>query len=320
MTGKNTPERTLAALDERIYRWLFALIFVSLSAYIVAALWLGWRDLQAGLLAIGLGGLASALILTLMNFSLRFLRWRMYFRVLQRPLPWRLNLRIYLAGLAFTATPGKAGEMMRSLYLRRHGVPVSESIAAFLADRLSDLLAVLLLASLAAWSDPGLRPLMLGLSLALILALGFLLSKRFMAWLQARSEASATQQGWRKGVAAALYAISHCQHLFSIGVLLPALALALLAWCCEACILFLAVHWVGAQIGLLSALSIYAVAKLIGALSFIPGGVGSTEISMLGLLLVAGVPEAEAVICTLFLRLSTFWVALLLGAAMLPRR
>jgi uncharacterized protein (TIRG00374 family) len=255
-----------------------------------------------------------------MNFSLRFLRWRMYFRVLQRPLPWRLNLRIYLAGLAFTATPGKAGEMMRSLYLRRHGVPVSESIAAFLADRLSDLLAVLLLASLAAWSDPGLRPLMLGLSLALILVLGFLLSRSAMAWLQARSEASAAQQGWRKGVAAALYAISHCQRLFSIGVLLPALALALLAWCCEAYILFLAVHWVGAQIDLLSALSIYAVAKLIGALSFIPGGVGSTEISMLGLLLVAGVPEAEAVICTLFLRLSTFWVALLLGAAMLPRR
>jgi hypothetical protein len=59
--------------------------------------------------------------------------------------PWRPGLRIYLSGFALTTTPGKAGEMFRALLLRRLGVSVPTAFAAFISERLSDLIAVLLL-------------------------------------------------------------------------------------------------------------------------------------------------------------------------------
>ena len=54
----------------------------------------------------------------------------------------------YLSGFAFTVSPAKAGEAVRSLYLRSYGVTYSQSIAALFVERLQDLLAMVLLASL----------------------------------------------------------------------------------------------------------------------------------------------------------------------------
>jgi glycosyltransferase 2 family protein len=54
-------------------------------------------------------------------------------------------------------------------------------------------------------------------------------------------------------------------------------------------------------------------------LSFLPGGLGGAEVTMVGLLLLNGMNEAQAVACTLFVRLATLWFAVILGLLALPR-
>ena len=54
----------------------------------------------------------------------------------------------FLASFAFTATPGKAGEAVKSVLLRgRYGVPLADGMGVLLVERLGDLLAVLVLAA-----------------------------------------------------------------------------------------------------------------------------------------------------------------------------
>jgi uncharacterized protein (TIRG00374 family) len=69
----------------------------------------------------------------------------------------------------------------------------------------------------------------------------------------------------------------------------------------------------GLDVSLPFAFSVYSLSTLAGAISFIPGGLGSSEVVMLGLLTWTGIPEAEAVAATIIIRLATLWFAVALG-------
>jgi uncharacterized protein (TIRG00374 family) len=57
---------------------------------------------------------------------------------------------------------------------------------------------------------------------------------------------------------------------------------------------------------------------LVGAISFLPGGLGGTEATMIALLVAHGLPLPESVAATLVVRLATLWFAIVLGLAALP--
>jgi uncharacterized protein (TIRG00374 family) len=63
----------------------------------------------------------------------------------------------------------------------------------------------------------------------------------------------------------------------------------------------------------MTAVGIYAVAVLVGGLSFLPGGVGSTEAVMTTLLATHGYSVSQALLITLTCRLVTLWLAVGLG-------
>ena len=52
----------------------------------------------------------------------------------------------------------------------------------------------------------------------------------------------------------------------------------------------------------------------------IPGGLGSVEVTLIGLLVLNGVDEVTAITCAILLRVATFWLHILLGIAAMPKR
>ena len=82
--------------------------------------------------------------LSLLNYALRIQRWRLYLQHLGHRLAWRFCALSYMAGFAFTLSPGKVGEMVRARYYTQ--VPLNDITAAFSAERLMDLIAIMLLA------------------------------------------------------------------------------------------------------------------------------------------------------------------------------
>jgi len=75
-------------------------------------------------------------------------RWQFYLHWLGYPLPLKAGARIYAAGLALIAAPGRSGEALRGLWLqRRHDFPLTVGVGITLAERLADLASALLVLS-----------------------------------------------------------------------------------------------------------------------------------------------------------------------------
>ncbi len=57
----------------------------------------------------------ALIALAFASLLVRFYRWQFYLSELGYKVPLGLNLAYYIGGFAFTLTPGKAGELVRSL-------------------------------------------------------------------------------------------------------------------------------------------------------------------------------------------------------------
>jgi uncharacterized protein (TIRG00374 family) len=75
----------------------------------------------------------------------------------------------------------------------------------------------------------------------------------------------------------------------------------------------------GADISMGMAVGIYATGILAGALSFLPGGIGSAEFVMITLLQLAGVDLASASVATLVCRVAAMWYSIVLGIVIVLR-
>ena len=82
----------------------------------------------------------QAASLCLLNYGLRGLRWRFWMAQHGRHFGLWQGLRLYLAGYAFTPTPGNVGEAVRGLMLAHQPLGARQSLAIFGAERLADLL------------------------------------------------------------------------------------------------------------------------------------------------------------------------------------
>nr|WP_276583428.1 lysylphosphatidylglycerol synthase transmembrane domain-containing protein [Pseudomonas sp. RIT-PI-S] len=292
-------------------------VVASAVAYLVFSLWAGWQPVSHAVLAVGVGGTVLALGMSLLNYGLRFLRWQTYLRLMEQPVPWRPSLAIYLAGFALTTTPGKAGEALRGVLLKSHGVPWAKSFAAFFSERLSDLCAVVLLTLFGLSLYPQAQPLIfLGLGLVaaglLVLSQASLL-RAVQGWLTRRPGALA------RLLRAPVQVVLEAQRCHRPAVLAGTTCLSVLAWSAEAVAFHWILLWMGADVPLAFAMFVYALAMLAGAISFMPGGLGGTEAVMVGLLVWKGMPGADAVAATVLIRLATLWFAVGLGAFMLMR-
>jgi uncharacterized protein (TIRG00374 family) len=187
------------------------------------------------------------------------------------------------------------------------------------AERLTDVLAMLVLASLglavtgpAGWS---------ALLLVLVVCVAFIAvvqSRRLSLWLL-RWGVRLPLVGRLAASFTAFYESSY--RLLRPIPLLVALGLALVAWFGECVTFFVVVLGLGTAATpglLLQTTFVYAGASLLGALSFLPGGLGATEGGMaVALVTMLGLSNEDAAAATLLTRFCTLWFAVFLGLAAL---
>lgn len=299
----------------RAVLWSVALAAVG---YLALSLWAGWREVVAAVVQVGPAVIAGLLVLSLVNYLARFVRWAHYLDLLDAPVPWRVNLHVYFAGFALTTSPGKLGETLRSVLLKPHGVPAAASLAAFFAERASDLLAILVLAAIGLWAYPPARPVV-GLALAAVL--GALLLVQWTAAIAAIDRWAAARPGRGAALLVRLCEIVlHFRRCFTLPAMAGGLLIGVVAWLAEGVGFWWLLEALGYPLAPTTAIFIYAFAMLVGGLSFLPGGLGGSEAVMIGLLVLNGLPESVAVTATLICRLATLWFAVGLGAIFLARQ
>ncbi|WP_309682629.1 lysylphosphatidylglycerol synthase transmembrane domain-containing protein [Polaromonas sp.] len=245
----------------------------------------------------------QAAALCLLNYGLRGLRWRLWMAHYGRHFGPLQGLRLYLAGYAFTPTPGNLGEAVRGLMLARQPLGTVQSLAIFGAERLADLLCLLLLCLPAVWW--GLThdavQLVPGLLLGLLALGGLVLAIALGALLRYRA-ALITRLAW----------LREAWHCLALRPLLW-FALTLAAWAAQGLAVWLICRDFGVPMALQTATGFYAVAMVAGALSALPAGLGGTEAVLAGLLVAHSATPAQALTITVLVRLLTLWLAVSLG-------
>lgn len=258
--------------------------------------------------------------LTLWNYTWRFVKWRRYLRALAVPSAGiRLDLLVYLCGYALTITPGKVGEMIRTVYLRRLcGAPPNRTSAAIIAERITDGAAMLVLALVGLFEFRYGRPF-LGLAVAALVA-GILLIQR-PELLHALLNRVAGLPIVGGGITHARAFVDASHTLFRPRLLTIGLGLSIVSWSGECLAFFLVLVGLGIDASwslLLAATFILALSSLAGGASMAPGGLGITDASVAGMLLLLiddpGMNRTVAVAATLLIRFATLWFGVLIGA------
>lgn len=287
-----------------IGRWL-GVAALAFTAYAAALFFLQDGKLgQAWSLLFSHAGLLAAL-LCLCSYLLRGLRWRTWMALQDRPLALGQGLRYYLAGYAFTPTPGNLGEAVRGMLLAHQPLSLGKSLAVFGAERLADLLCLLLLALPAAWwllptvSSGWHTALLLVLGLCLIAAV---LAVRMAAASQRLRPMVMQRLPW---LHAAWICLAHRPAQWFL--------LTLAAWSMQGLAVWLLCDLALVTASPLQASASYALAMVGGALSMLPAGLGGTEALLLAQLLAQGADLGAAVLLTVLARLLTLWFAVALG-------
>ncbi|MEO8343796.1 MAG: lysylphosphatidylglycerol synthase transmembrane domain-containing protein [Gallionella sp.] len=303
------------------FRALLLIVLLSAAGYLVFSIWGGWQEVVAAMARVGFVGTALALTLSLVNYGLRFVRWQKFLALLGHRVHTPESLRIYIAGFGMTILPGKAGEAIRSLFLKHHGISYPESLAAFFSEQFSNLISMLLLVSIGLWTYP---PAKLPVAILAVLIVAILLVLQQTRWLQALKVIAQNKLPARAAhyLTSAIEIVLHSGRCFRLPILLYGIALGLVAWGAEGVAFYYIMHVLGSDLSLPTALFIYAFSMLVGALSFLPGGLGGTEATMVTLLIVNNVAQPHAVAATVLIRLATLWFAVALGvfALTLPER
>lgn len=249
--------------------------------------------------------------LSVLHFGCRFLRWRGFLLAVGAQVPVVRSLTIYMAGFVPGFAVGKAGELVRGVYLRPYGLRYTASAAAVLADRLLDVVSVGVLACLAlgllterrawAWS-----------AMAFCLLVLMIVRARWVAFLLVRWTggrwALHVQDGW-----------TDVRRLLSGRRLAWGLGWSLLAWVAQGLCLWVSLRAVGAPVDAGHAVGVYSVGILAGAVSFIPGGFGASEAAMVWLLGKLGIDTTIALAVALVARGVPQWLGLACAALAMLR-
>ena len=248
-----------------------------------------------------------ALGLAMGNYLLRLVRWHYYLIHLGIRIGIGASAGVFFAGLTMVISPGRVGELAKSYFLKKKlDVPMEVSAAAVIAERVTDLVCVLLLSL---W---GLTLVPYGwvAGVMVVAAFGLFLLLGVTPWGSERVLRLPFPGRWRPFLSSSRDSF---QRVFSPGPLAIGLALGLAAWFAEGCALWLLLKALDAEVSLGQAVSIYAASTLLGAVTMLPGGLVGTEGGMVALLQQLDLTRAVASSATLVVRVCTLWFAVIIG-------
>ena len=292
---------------------LAALVFAALAMYgDVQELRRTARSFAPAAFALGLALAAG-------NYGLRVMRWQYYLKHLGIHVPLGESTVVFLSGFVMSVSPGKVGEVFKSLVLfESRGTSIARTAPIVIAERLTDLIALVLLIAVGSLAfEHGV--LVAGLSAALVAVLIMICSYRPLGL-------------WLLGLAERLPLIGRIGHrlreaydslieMTRPAPLLIGSAIAFVAWGLECCSLYVIVRgFPGVALDLDSAVFAYSASTMAGAIAMMPGGLGVTEVGMTALLQKLGGPAmrpAVATATTILVRIATLWFAVAIGAVAL---
>lgn len=297
---------------DRIKRNLILALGLGVAVYLALAVVSGLDDLRDAL-----GNFRWSLVpvifgLVAVSYVVRYVRWSYYLRLLNVRIPAVQDVVIFVAGLSMTISPGKFGEVLKSVFIRQiNGAPIARTAPAVVAERATDgtgMVAWGLIGALAFSFGPGSLLLFLAATAAGIAVLRSkrlsLLAEKVLLKLPLLHRLAPHVRDFHGA----------SNELLAAKPLVVGTVISFCSWGLEILAVYLCAVGIGAETPFLVVVFIFVIGSLGGALTMLPGGIGAAEAGMFGMFgAIAGLPGGIAAALTFIIRLATLWFATLLG-------
>ena len=303
----------------RAARRVIAVMLLAIGVYFALALYTGLDKIAHSLEHYAWWTFGAACGLAFFNYVLRFFKWEYYLAVLGiRGVPKGESFLIFLSGFVLTVTPGKVGEVFKSVILfQLRKVPIQRTAPIVVAERVTDLIGVIVLITAGSFSfDHGWTWAVFGAAVVVAL-LVFVSSPRlaraFLDFLPRLPGPLGRTAG--RVVPKVEEALDQLRELTTPRRLVWPTLLSIAAWTSEGVALWVILGgFQSPRPGLPFTAFVYATATLAGALIPVPGGLGVTDGIIKGQLsALGGVPAGTDTAAMLLVRFATLWFAVAVG-------
>ena len=241
-----------------------------------------------------------------------FMKWHILLKNSEIDIPLRKSISVFLSAPALGITPGQIGVLMRSQILKTSSnIPRTKTIPIILVEKVYDLVGALL-ASIIGIIILEIEPYLIIIAVSVLSAIFFFMYYRPASELFFRRITKT--KFFSKYVENISEFDKTIQKSTNVKIATICILLAVTYWF----IISIAAYYtlIGFDVSILDylqVLAIYTTSILLGAISFIPGGIGITEGSIASLFTLNGIDVSTALILSVMIRVLTLWYSVSVG-------
>ena len=253
-------------------------------------------------------------ILTLVSVSwcVLFLRWTILLKNNAISIPSKQGFLIYISSFSMSATPGQLGELVKSQLLKnKFDIPITKTAPLVIIERLSDLTGAIIVSILGFW--------LLNISIYVPIIASIVLAMIFIL-LKSKKMFNKTLNLIKKVKFTSKLAnpISESFDTIHLTLTKKTLVVCILLSVCYWLLIGISAYFVLRAVGIdnvepIKIISIHSSSLIVGAVSFIPGGIGVAEGSIAGLLSLSGIDISVAFALGILIRIFSLWYAVIVG-------
>ena len=240
------------------------------------------------------------------------IKWHFLLKNCEVDIPLTKSIAVFFSGVAFEITPGQIGTLIKSQILKTSSnIPRAKTVPIIVAEKVYDLISAIL-ASIIGIVILGIEPYLIIIAI-LVLAVIF-----FFIYYRPASEIFFKRITKTKFFSKYIDNMSEFHAIFQKSTNVKVATICILLGVAYWFIISTAAYYTLLAFDInvldyLTVLAIYTTSVLLGAISFIPAGIGITEGSIAGLFTLNGIDISTALILSVTIRVLTLWYSVSVG-------
>ena len=240
------------------------------------------------------------------------IKWHFLLKNSEVDVPLTKSIAVFFSGVAFEITPGQIGALIKSQILKTsYNIPRTKTVPIVIVEKVYDLIGAIL-ASVIGIIILGMEIYLIAIAISVLAFIFFFMyhkpaSKLFfnrITKLKFFSKHIENISGFYEIV----------QKSTNVRAATICILLALAYWfMVSAAAYYTLISFDVNILDYLKVLAIYSTSTLLGAISFIPAGIGITEGSIAGLFTLNGIDVSTALILAVMIRIFTLWYSVGVG-------
>ena len=226
------------------------------------------------------------------------------------------NIKLYFTGLSMILTPGGSGQLIKSFYLKKkYNYEIKKTLPLVFVERFIDLMCIITLIASSLLFVQNIEItiiVIIGIILIVAVILGIRFKKLFNIFLIILSKIPFLKKNLDEinDIHDSLIKMTTVKS-FTIGFIF-----GIFAFCFDVIAVFFVFTAFDVQLDFLKMITAIYPSILYGALSFIPGGIGITELNVVRFLTNEGLSISLSSTIILMIRFFTLWISTVVGFVM----